>query len=557
MGTTALSVTGKVWDIRCSDPVSSENLVELLLRNRGLSEDDLVKSAEDIMPDPFVLKDMDRAVDRIIRAMDEGQTIAVLGDYDVDGISATAILIRFFNAIGVGCTYRLPDRLEDGYGLHIKNLAEYRDDLVIAVDNGSSNIEELEYARENGIDVIVLDHHTMLQIPDAVAVVNPHRPDESGDYRTLCAAGVVFFTVVALHNTLKEKGFYEHRTEPDIMSLLDVVMLATICDVMPLVGLNRAFVQKGLQLVKQRSNIGISALLDLAKDRQINSSLVAFFIGPRLNAAGRISSPNLSLQLLIATDKEEARRLAIRLHDLNEDRREMEYEILVQAEEFVDQAQRFVCAYGDDWHVGVIGVVAGRLKEKYHRPTVVISFDDSGIGHASCRSVGDVDIASIISSGIEQGIILSGGGHKVAAGFSLEKEKVPQLIQLLDDRITKEVKPQTLMADCVVSLDQISVDFVKKLSKLEPFGEQNPTPRFVLKDVNVTYSKVISGRHMSVVLVDSEGNKLRAIAFHCADTPIGRMLNTKHMSMDILGELDISAWKGHERVNLHIIDIAA
>ena len=491
-----------------------------------------------------------------MRAIYEKQPIAILGDYDVDGISSTALLLKYFKKIGIQCYYTIPDRISEGYGLNEKNIEKYKDCLIIAVDCGSSSFEELKYARENGVDVVVIDHHTMTAVPEAVAVVNAHRPDESGGYKYLCAAGMVFMFIVGLNRALREKQFFTTMPEPDLVELIDLVAMATVCDVMPLVELNRAFVQLGLKVLKQKRNLGLTSLLSLSDRKEFTSSFLAFFLGPRINAAGRLSSPTISLKLLITEDLDEARELAIRLDDLNKDRQEMEAEISKEAQSFVDVSKNFVCVYGEDWHVGVIGIVAGRLKDKFNRPTIIISNDGNGIGRASCRSVAGVNISEVIKKGIEEGVILGGGGHEMAAGFSVEISKIEDLKNFFEREIVWEKKPVELCADCCLNADLISQKLVDAISVLEPFGEQNESPKFIVNNLFIKSTKILKEQHLAVNFVTNKGMSLRGIAFRCVGTPLGQTLRSYKKSVSVLGEISVSSWMGRTYLSLRVIDVA-
>ena len=556
-----LSLTEKEWDVQAGEqiPKDSAELLDILAKNRGIEDlNSFVNvSVKNQMPHPFVFIDMEKAVNRIVTAIKSKQKIAILGDYDVDGISSVSIFVRFFRAIGADYDYFIPDRMVDGYGLNFQGIDKYKDCLIIAVDCGSNSLNELAYAKSIGTDVIVIDHHKMAVISqDAVAVVNPHRPDEKDDFKYLCATGLVFMCVVGLNKVLKESGFYDGSTPPDLMQLLDLVALATVCDVVPLVGLNRAFVATGLKVIRKRENLGIDALLSLSKNEDINSETVSFFLGPRLNVAGRIAHGKISVDLLTSQDPIETQTLAKQLNELNAERQAIEHQIIEEVQEKIDEKLNFICCYSADWHVGVIGIVAGRLKEQYNKLSIIISQDSHGVGKASCRSVEGIDISALINKAIADGIILSGGGHAVAAGFSIDVAKIPQLIEFLKSEVSSTSAKHALSADCILTAEDVTLPVLDDISTLEPFGMANNRPRFVVHGLKITDTRIVGERHMAVMTEDSCGNMIRAIAFKCVETPLGDILQNFRGEADILGVLTTQTWKGKKYINLQVEDIA-
>lgn len=552
------SLLGSVWNIKTQEKIDESNVVDILLKNRGYSRNFMNSTMRNSMPDPYSFIDMEKAVERIYEAIANKQPIAILGDYDVDGISSICIFLKFFEDIGIDCVYTIPNRLDEGYGLNISNIEKYKDHLIIAVDCGSSSVEELTYARRNNVDVIVIDHHTMSCIPGgAIAIVNPHRPDEKEDFRHLCAAGLVFMCVVGLNRLLNQRNFYENiETIPQLTNYLDLVALATVCDVVELKGLNRAFVINGLKIIQAKKNLGLSELLALKKPSEISSETIAFFIGPNLNAGGRLETADIGVKLLTTSDCTEAKQLALELFNLNKKRQEIESLMVDESISMIDENLNFICVFNPNWHVGVIGIVAGRLKEKFNKPTIVICCDKNGVGKASCRSIGNVDISKIVKKGIEKGIIDSGGGHALAAGFSLSTDNIPSLKDFLKTEIKYNYKPKTFNVDAIVDLPQVSFDFMRKTEELAPFGQGNPSPIFVISDVWVSCAKILKEQHISVVLSDDFGNTLRGIAFRCVGTTLeDALLNTKN-TLQVLGELGISVWNNTRSVNFLIRDVA-
>lgn len=549
------SSTDRIWNIKNEIYATSENIVDVLLENRGMSHDIFDVSLKNTMPDPYVFVDMQRAVERVVKAVEEKQPIAILGDYDVDGISSTAIFVKFFKQIGAEHDYMIPHRVEDGYGLNTKNIDKFRDCLIIAVDNGATALKELAYAYSLGIEIVVIDHHEMLTIPENTIVVDPFRPDDFCEYRYLCAAGLVMMAVIGINRLLRQRGFYQNIQEPNLNEYLDLVALATICDVMPLIGLNRAFVKVGLRLIENRKNIGIYTMMKMSSyPVEINSESIGFFFGPRLNAAGRLDSASISLKLLITDDANEAEILAAKLEQLNEERKKLDQTIIKFAEKQADFSQKFICAWGEGWHEGVIGIVAGRLKEKYNKPTIVISCK-SDICQASCRSTVDVDISKIIQQGIERQLILSGGGHAIAGGFLISQNKIADFVEFLKAYDLPEIQPKEFSVDCRVLGDNLDFEFVEKLNTLEPFGECNARPRFVIENVFLESIRIIKEQHISLSLKNLP--KIRAISFKSVGTSIEDIIANKVGEFcSLLGTVSFSCWREQKYISLILEDIA-
>ncbi|MDR0678213.1 MAG: DHH family phosphoesterase, partial [Holosporaceae bacterium] len=442
----------------------------------------------------------------------------------------------------------------------ISNIEKHKKCLIIAVDCGSNSLEELKYAKTNDIDVIVIDHHRMSVISEDAIIINPHRPDEKEDYRYLCASGLVFICIVGVNRLLREMKFYSSElVEPDLMDYTDLTALATVCDVVSLVGLNRAFVSTGMKVIRQRKNFGIDALLSDHRGTCINSETISFFLGPKLNASGRMASSDLSVRLLTTKNPIEARKIAQQLDDLNKKRQNLELEIMEEAVSSLEERQgNFICLYNADWHVGIIGIIAGRLREKYNKPSIIISRDANGIGKASCRSIEDVDISDVIRKGVEQGIIISGGGHSMAAGFLIDISKIDDLMGFLSSNIKYNCIPQKLCADCLLPLDMISLDLLDSISILEPFGMGNQQPRFVIPDVNVVSSRIVGNNHVGFTILDEKGNSLRAISFRSVGTELGDILLKEEVcSASLLGTLILSSWGGQNYVNFRLEDISS
>ncbi|MCZ6845655.1 MAG: single-stranded-DNA-specific exonuclease RecJ, partial [Alphaproteobacteria bacterium] len=511
------SVTGRRWVYRASDDraglmlaqrLDLPEVVGRLLAARGVDIDNaqrfLNPTLRDALPDPNCLKDMDRAVDRLIAALQASEPIAIFGDYDVDGATSSALLARFFAAVGAPVRIYIPDRIREGYGPNAPALLRLRAEgikVVITVDCGITAFEALDDAEQAGIDVIVVDHHVAEpRLPAAAAVINPNRLDDESGLGMLAAVGVSFLLAVALNRGLRAAGWYETdgRSEPDLLNLLDLVALGTVCDVVKLEGLNRAFVTQGLRVMARRRNTGLAALADVARVNEKPSEYHAgFVLGPRVNAGGRVGEASLGARLLTTGDAAEATELAQALDSFNAERQAIEAEVLeealtVVAEEGSEAPLVFVA--GEGWHAGVIGIVASRLKDKYARPALVIGLDGD-IGKGSGRSVDGVDLGSAVIAARQAGLLINGGGHKMAAGLTVERGKLSELREFIGERIGAAVAAgqatPTLNVDASVRLAGATAALVAAIQQLAPFGAGNPEPRFVLPSVRVAKADVV------------------------------------------------------------------
>ncbi|MEM6306397.1 MAG: single-stranded-DNA-specific exonuclease RecJ [Pseudomonadota bacterium] len=568
------SLTGRRWigpdkaTVRASDALAQIHGLPLplcsVLARRGVGRDDvngfLAPSLRDLMPDPHVLKDVDTAATRIVQALLARDRIAIFADYDVDGASSAALLMWTARFFGISPTLYVPDRIDEGYGPNapaMKDLAASHD-LIICVDCGTLSHDALAAAA--GADVLVLDHHLGGEtLPPAMAVVNPNRQDETGELDYLCAAGVVFMVLVDVGRKLRAEG----QPTPDLMGLLDLVALATVADVAPLVGLNRAFVRQGLKIMATRSRPGLVALGDVARlDTAPSAYHLGYVLGPRINAGGRIGQADLGARLLAADSMPEAAGLATRLDDLNTDRRTVEASVRAAA---IEQAETrglntsLVWAAGDGWHPGVVGIVAARLKETANRPSVVIGFDgDTGKG--SGRSVAGIDLGAAIQKLAHEGLIEKGGGHKMAAGLSLSRAQLPhameRLATLLEAQGAGTLGPRDLRLDGIVTPTAAQVALVEVLEQAGPYGSAAPAPRFVLPDMRVNYSKRVGETHLKLTLT-SDGHSIDAIAFGAFEGPIGPALEDHGGNkFHIAGRLEVNTWGGRSRVQLRVEDAA-
>lgn len=573
-----LSVSGKIWQFRpCDDRQALaitqryglSSSVGQLLSNRGVALEDvpvfLEPTLRQLMPDPSHLKDLDQAVDRVIAALKGGEKIAVFGDYDVDGGTSCALLHRYFASLGKAIRIYIPDRIDEGYGPNVEAMRILKKEghtLVLMVDCGTTAFDPLAEAKALGMDIIVIDHHVAQPaLPKAYAIINPNRLDQESPLKNLCAAGLSFVFLVALQRKLREMNWFE-GTEPDLMNLLDLVALGTVCDVMPLTGLNRAFVAQGLKIARWRLNLGLTALADVSGLKEaLTAYHLGFMIGPRVNAGGRVGEANLGALLLSTDDDTEARSIAQRLDALNRERQQIEATVLEEAIELVETSdlleKPILLVKGEGWHPGVIGIVASRLKERYGRPACVISFAED-VGKGSGRSVTGVDLGTAMHAACHQGFLVHGGGHAMAAGFTVARDCYDQFYDFLVQRLSADmdlIKP-TLEVDASVTLKGITPEFLNSLACLEPFGAGNPTPKFMVQNVRIAYAEAFGNDHVRCTLLSEDGARQKAIAFRVAQQPLGQMiLKSKNNQVHVAGTLRLDTWGGRNEAVVYIDDL--
>ncbi len=556
---------------------SLPDLVARVLAGRGVNADEatafLDPTLKTLMPDPFVLTDMEALASRVADAIVSGERIAIFGDYDVDGATSAALFARFLRAQGRNPSIYIPDRLFEGYGPNpdaMRSLAAAGDRLVIAVDCGTTSFEAIETARGLGLDVVVIDHHqTGTDLPPAIAVVNPNREDDLSGLGHLCAVGLTFLTVVAVNRMLRTRGWYgSDRSEPDLLRWLDLVALGTVCDIVPLVGLNRAFVTKGLITLAHHGSPGLAALADIARLKGPFALYhLSFMIGPRINAGGRIGDAGLGARLLASDDLAECERIAAELDRLNQDRQAIETAMVEEATaeaeaEIGEGAGPSVIVSGSErWHGGVVGLVAARLKERFHRPAIAIAFQPNGLGTGSGRSIAGVDLGRAVRAALDRGILLKGGGHAMAAGLTVEKSRLGDLraflIEALSEKVQKGREDNGLAVDAAMTARGATADVIDLVERAGPYGTGHPEPVFAFPAHRIAYAETVGNGHVRLSVSTGEGTKLKAIAFRAAGTPLGNaLLAARGRPLHVAGVLTVDQWQARRQPSLRLIDAA-
>jgi single-stranded-DNA-specific exonuclease len=529
-------------------------------------------SLKSLLPDPARLRDMERAADRFATAIEKREPIAVFGDYDVDGAASVALVERFLGAHDQACASYIPDRLTEGYGpspAALSALVEEGARLVLTVDCGTTGAPAIDAANRAGAEVIVLDHHQADEaLPPAYALVNPNRHDDLSGQGHLAAAGVVFLFLIATARRLRQSRFYEGRAEPDLLGLLDLVALATVCDVVPLKDINRAFVAKGLRALRLRQNAGLRALADAARLEQAPSTYsLGFILGPRINAGGRIGAPGLGARLLVSEDEVEAHAIAGKLEALNAERKAIEermlQEALVRADAMIatDPETPAIVLGAPGWHKGLVGLVASRIADRFHRPTFVMAIEDDGTATGSARSVRSVDLGAVVRLAVQEGLFLKGGGHAMAAGFCLDAEKQEAVGVFLQDHLAESVAramaDRQLGFDGALSAGGATLRLLDLLDRAGPYGPGHPRPRFVFPGHRVSRLRTMGESHLRCTLHAGDGGRIEACAFRILGTPLGDLLSQADGNrLHVAGHLRRSVWQGRESVELIIEDAA-
>ncbi|MET0371713.1 MAG: single-stranded-DNA-specific exonuclease RecJ [Sphingobium sp.] len=576
------SILGQPWRWRATagdarDPgYGPDQLLTQLLLARGCPHDAVEAhrnpTIRHFMPDPSVFRDMDAAAERLADAIRAQEDVRIFGDYDVDGATSAALLIRLLRDLGLAARPYIPDRLMEGYGPSGEALVRLKGEgarLIVTVDCGAQAFEALEMARAAGVDVIVVDHHKCgAQLPRALALINPNRLDESDEGAThghLAAVGVAFLLGAALIRTLRARGHFATRPEPPLMELLDIVALGTVADVAQLRGLNRAFVTQGLRIMAKRRNVGLSALIDASRlTRAPLCHDLGFALGPRINAGGRVGKADLGVRLLTTEDPAEAALIAAELDRLNEDRRTIEAQVQEQAEALLDaQGNRAVALVaGLGWHPGVIGIVAGRLKEKAGRPAIVVALDEAGVGKGSGRSISGVDLGAAILAAKDQGLLVAGGGHAMAAGLTVSADKVDALADFLDERLASVVAKarddRALLIDAVLAPAGVNPDFVAAIEAGGPYGAGWPAPLIAAGKMRVIKADVVGNGHLRAIMAGDDGRSIKTIAFRQAESALGQAIlgAPRDRRLWVAGRAKIDDWGSRPAAELHLEDAA-
>lgn len=575
------SILGQPWRWRAlsadaRDPdYSPDDLVTQLLMARGCPREALdahkLPSIRGFMPDPSIFRDMDRAAVRLAAAVLAHEQVTIFGDYDVDGATSAALMILLLRALGLEASAYIPDRLMEGYGPSgeaLVKIAAGGATLIVTVDCGAQAFEALDMARAVGVDVIVVDHHKCATtLPLAYAVVNPNRLDEAegAAHGHLAAVGVAFLLGAALIRTLRARGYFDTRAEPRLLDLLDIVALGTVADVAALRGLNRAFVSQGLKVMAARRNIGLNALIEASRlTRAPTATDLGFALGPRINAGGRVGKSDLGVRLLTTEDANEARIIATELDRLNEERRAIEGDVQLSAEAMAaSQANRAVIIVaGHGWHPGVIGIVAGRLKEKFERPAIVIALDDAGVGKGSGRSISGVDLGQAVLAAKENALLVAGGGHAMAAGLTIAEDRISAFGDFLEERLAEGVArssgDRALLVDALLAPGGVTPALVTALEQGGPYGMGWPAPRVAAGPVRVIKADVVGNGHVRAVVAGDDGKSIKTVAFRQAESPLGLALlgAAPHRRLWIAGRAKIDDWSSRPAAEIHLDDAA-
>ncbi|MEO1066516.1 MAG: single-stranded-DNA-specific exonuclease RecJ [Pseudomonadota bacterium] len=557
------------------------DLVARIMAARGVEADGAARfldpTIKGLMPDPHCLQDMDVAADRLRDAILNGEQVAIFGDYDVDGATSSALLFRFLSACGLKPTIYIPDRILEGYGPNpeaIDHLVEAGATLIVTVDCGATSFDALDRAVARGVDVVVLDHHQMgVDLPTALALVNPNRQDDLSGLGHLAAVGVTFMALVAVARVLRDagSGFSADRL-PNLLTYLDLVALGTVCDVVPLKGLNRAFVVKGLLAMRTLQNAGLAALSRVARvDGPLSAYHLGFLLGPRINAGGRIGDAALGARLLTIEDPTAAAEMASTLDRLNSERQALEKDMLLEADSQAfaelggegdgEGGPSVLITSSDGWHPGIAGIVASRLKDRYHRPAFALAFDANGLATGSGRSISDVDLGRAVRAAVDAGVLIKGGGHAMAAGLTVARDRLADLRAFFEEQLSDDVirarSTRSLPIDGALTARAATFDLYEAVERAGPYGAGHPQPVFAFPSHRLSYVDVVGNGHVKATIKTQDGSSLPAICFRAADTPLGQaLLNGRQQVMHFAGSLSQNTWQGRTSLQLRVIDVA-
>ena len=550
-----------------------DEIVAKLLSIRKIKKEEikffLKPSIKNILPNPYILKDMDKAIERTEKAIFKSDKIGIFGDYDVDGATSTAILGKYFELLNIPFEIYIPDRKNEGFGPNEKGFLQFINlgvNLIFTVDCGTLSYGPMDFAKKRNIDVIILDHHqSETRLPSAHSIVNPNRFDDRSELNYLCAAGVSFMFLVALNKRLRDQNWFVDNSikEPELMNILDLVSLGTVCDVVPLIGLNRAIVHQGLKILKRKKNLGLKTLIEISNiECNITSYHLGYVLGPRINAGGRVGKSTHGANLLLNQSPKDTFKLAADLNTYNKERQILESELLkkIMNIEFKNSIEPVIILHGENWHEGIIGIIAARIKEKFNKPAIIISIN-KGIGKGSGRSIHGFDLGSTIINAVQSDLLIKGGGHKMAAGFTIDADKIGEFKEFVFRKfksinVNLEEKINYYF-DAEIAPSAINIDFFEKVNLLAPFGSGNPEPRFVIRDVKLVNSKIVGEKHVKNILVGSDSTTLKTISFNSVETQLGAHLLQKNIKpFDIAGKLSLNEWRGQRNVEFIIDDIS-
>ena len=575
------SVSGKNWVSKSyssekvnflKDNFNLSEIISKLIAIRDIKIEDvnifLKPKIKNFLPNPFILKDMEKTVNRTVNALENNEKIGIFGDYDVDGATSTALLGNYFNKFNQNIEVYIPDRKSEGYGPNKKAFDKMilnGSKLIFTVDCGTMSYEAIEYAKKKHTDVIVLDHHqSELKLPNAFSVVNPNRFDDESRLNYLCAAGVCFMFLIALNKKLRELKWFNTKkvNEPNLLDYLDLVSLGTVCDVVPLVGLNRAIVSQGLELMK-KTNLGLKTLKNICGiDSNITVYDLGYKLGPRINAGGRVGKCSHGVNLFLSKDSKETFKIASELELFNKQRKQIENEMIKKIENKIkiDPNDPIIFLSGHNWHGGIIGIIASRLKDKYNKPAIIISFEN-GLGKASARSILGFDIGSLIISAVHKNLLKRGGGHKMVGGFSIDEDKLQEFKDYVRNKFLKNrknfIKNDKLFFDSKISPSALNENFFFDVNALSPFGSGNPEPKFVIEDLNLLKSTIVGEKHIKSLFSAEDGSVIKSVTFNAIKTDLETYLMSKNTKkINIFGKLSLNQWKGQKNVEFIIDDIS-
>tara|TARA_Y100000590_G_scaffold103595_1_gene117723 strand:- start:2854 stop:4602 length:1749 start_codon:yes stop_codon:yes gene_type:complete len=578
---SSISVSGKNWLFKKYDSIDLLNFTEnyslteitaklLSIRKKNIQNIDLFldPKIKNLLPNPNLIKDMKTAVKRTYDSIIKKDLIGIFGDYDVDGASSTALLAKYFLSINQKYKVYIPDRQKEGYGPNsesFKNLIKQGVKIIFTVDCGTLSFEPIETAQNSNTDVIVLDHHQSdTKIPKAHAVVNPNRFDDTSGLNYLCAAGVCFVFLIALNKKLREERWFKNNNvdEPNLLNFLDLVSLGTVCDVVPLIGLNRAIVKQGLKIIKNRSNLGLKTLYDLCKiESQPSTFDLGYKLGPRINAGGRVGKSSHGAELLICEDPHKAYQIATELEKSNKERQFIEMTLIKKINSEVKKFhnQPVIIIAGHNWHEGIIGIVASRIKDKYNKPTIIISTDGK-VGKGSARSVVGFDIGSEIIKAVQLNILEKGGGHKMAGGFTIKHKNIESFREILIKNFEKKNisdNNKNLYLDSAIAPSALNENFFNDVNSLAPFGSGNNEPRFVIENIKVLKSDIIAENHIRTLFSGNDGSVFKGFAWNAKSGPLEPYLNKSNKKkINIAGRLKLNEWRGVKKIEFIIDDIS-